>query len=83
MLRYRALRFIVESGIRLDAASGHPARGVTSGSCWAKSPAPSSPLCHWRAWFTSGTLARGRWLSRHGAGCLSCQVTSTWLDLAG
>ena len=52
---------------------------MTPGSCWAKSPAPSSPLCHWRAWFTSGTLSRGRWLSRHGAGCLSCQLTLIWL----
>ena len=34
---------------------------------------PALPL---GAWFTSGTLSRGRWLSRHGAGCLSCQLTS-------
>ena len=26
-----------------------------------------------------GALSRGRWLSRHGAGCPSCQVTSIWL----
>ena len=32
----------------------------------------SNPLCHWRAWFSSGTLFRGRWLSRRGAVCLNC-----------
>ena len=38
--------------------------------------AATSPLCHWRAWFTSGTLSRRRWLSRHGAVFLSCPATS-------
>ena len=38
--------------------------------------ASTSPLCHWRASFTSGTLSRRRWLSRHGAVCLSCPATS-------
>ena len=34
---------LVPLGIRLGAVSGHPVRGVTSGSCWARSPAPLEP----------------------------------------